>query len=425
MSFADRVQEVRSGFQPAFWVANFTELFERLAYYGLQAVLAIYLHERLGFSDVETGSIQGIFGFVVWFLPIIAGALADRFGFRRALAFAYFILSVGYLLIGSIGADWMAPVREALPLYWVVLLVLMVPALGPGLVKPVVAGTTARASSDSVRGLGYSIYYTIVNIGGALGPLLALKVRLTWGIESVFTMSALFAAAMFLVTIAFFREPPRPADEQVRSVGAALKNMVLVLKNVRFMAFLLLFSGFYVVFWQVYVALPLYVRGSVDANIPIDGLLSVEGFAVIGFTVLVAWATRKVPPLTAIAVGVLITALSWLFLTVSGSTPFIIATLIGVAIGEVTLAPRFYEYCSRLAPKGQEGLFLGYAFLPVAIGFLIGGPLGGKLVHHYAATANPAAMWYVVSGIGVATALALFAYDRILGSQQAQDGSAP
>jgi len=145
---------------------------------------------------------------------------------------------------------------------------------------------------------------------------------------------------------------------------------------------------------------------------------------VIGFTVLVAWATRKVPPLTAIAVGVLITALSWLFLTVSGSTPFIIATLIGVAIGEVTLAPRFYEYCSRLAPKGQEGLFLGYAFLPVAIGFLIGGPLGGKLVHHYAATANPAAMWYVVSGIGVVTALALFAYDRILGPQKPQDGSA-
>src|SRR6476646_6765917 len=108
------MQEVRTGFQPAFWVANFTELFERLAYYGLSAVLAVYLHERLGFSEAQTVSIQGIFGFVVWFLPISAGALADRFGFRRALAFAYFILSIGYLLIGSIGADWMAPVRAAL-----------------------------------------------------------------------------------------------------------------------------------------------------------------------------------------------------------------------------------------------------------------------------------------------------------------------
>lgn len=425
MSFADRIQEARSGFQPAFWVANFTELFERLAYYGLQAVLAIYLHERLGFSDAQTGSIQGIFGFVVWFLPIIAGALADRFGFRRALSFAYLILTFGYFLIGQIGADWLAPVRGAVPLFWLVLAILMVPALGPGLVKPVVAGTTARASTDSVRGLGYSIYYTIVNIGGALGPLLASKVRGSFGVESVFTMSALFAAAMFVVTILFFREPPRPPDEQVRTVGAALANTVLVLKNVRFILFLVIFSGFYVVFWQVYVGLPLYVRGSVDSNVPIDALTSVEGFAVIGFTVLVAWATRKVPPLKAIAAGVLITGLSWLLLTVSGSTPFIIATLVGVAIGEVTLAPRFYEYCSRLAPKGQEGLFLGYSFLPVAIGYLIGGPLGGKLVAHYAGTGNPAGMWYVVAAIGVATSVALFGYDRILGPQSLQEGSVP
>ena len=134
--------------------------------------------------------------------------------------------------------------------------------------------------------------------------------------------------------------------------------------------------------------------------------------------------TKKVPALRAIAIGVMITALSWLLLLISGSNLFIGLTLVGVAIGEVTLAPRFYEYCSRLAPKGQEGLFLGYAFLPVAIGYLIGGPLGGSLVHRYAETANPAAVWYVVAGIGVATSLSLFAYDRFLGPQTAEAAAA-
>ena len=166
MSFGERWQEIRNGFERSFWVANFTELFERLAYYGLQAVLAIYLHERLGLSEAETGSIQGIFGFVVWFLPILGGAIADRFGFRRTLATAYGILAAGYFLFASIGGDWLAPARAALPLYWVVLVILIVPALGPGLVKPVVAGTTARASRENVRSLGFSIYYTIVNVGG-------------------------------------------------------------------------------------------------------------------------------------------------------------------------------------------------------------------------------------------------------------------
>jgi dipeptide/tripeptide permease len=419
VGLSERWGEIRGGFQRSFWIANGTELFERLAYYGLQAVLAIYLHERLKFSDEQTGLLQGVFGFVVWFLPILGGALADRFGFRRTLSFAYFILSVGYFLIGSITADWLAPVRAAVPLYWVVFVILMVPALGPGLVKPVVAGTIARASTDSVRGLGYSIYYTIVNIGGALGPLLASQVRGHLGVESVFYMSALFSLAMFFATVSFFREPPLIGVKQVQSVGATLANMVLVLRNVRFVAFLLIFSGFYMCFWQVYVALPLYVRRFVDPNSPIDALISIEGMGVIAFTVLVAWAMRKVRPLTSMAVGVLITGLSWLLLTVSGSTVFIAATLVGVAIGEVTQAPRYYEYISRLAPKGQEGLFLGYAFLPIAIGYLVGGPLGGSLVHRFGATSNPAAMWYVVSLIGVVTAAALWLYDRFIGPQTA------
>jgi dipeptide/tripeptide permease len=415
VSFAERWQEIRSGFQPAFWVANFTELFERLAYYGLQAVLAIYLHERLGLSQAETGSIQGIFGFVVWFLPILGGALADRFGFRRTLAAAYAILAVGYFLFASIGGAWLEPVRAALPLYWLVLVILMVPALGPGLVKPVVAGTTARASAENVRSLGFSIYYTVVNIGGMLGPLLASTVRRSLGAEAVFVMSGLFSLAMFLVTIFTFREPPRLPGTQVTSLGATLRNMVTVLRNGRFVAFLLIFSGFYVVFWQVYIALPLYVRGYVDANSPIDALISIEGLGVIATTVLVAWLTRKVSPLPAMAAGVAITGLAWLLLTVSGSMPFIAATLVVVALGEALQASRYYEYCSRLAPAGQEGLFMGYAFLPVAIGFLIGGAIGGRLVQYFGEVRRaPAQLWYVITAIGLFTAVLLLVYDRVL-----------
>ena len=425
MSLAQRWQEIRTGFARPFWIANGTELFERLAYYGLSAVLAIYLHERLGFSEEQTGSLQGIFGFVVWFLPIFGGALADRLGYRRILSLAYLVLSVGYFLIGSIGAGWMAPVRSAVPLYWVVLVVLMIPALGPGLVKPVVAGTTARASTEAMRSVGFSIYYTIVNVGGALGPLVASGVRGWLGVERVFYMSALFAFAMFLVTVLFFRELPVPAEHQVQTVGAAARNMLKVVTNLRVLVFLLLFSGFYVVFWQVYVALPLYIRGYVDAHSPIDALISIEGTGVILFTVLVAWLTRRLKPITTMASGVLITSLSWLLLTISGSTWFIAATLVGIAIGELTQAPRYYEYISKLAPKGQEGTFIGFAFLPIAIGYLVGGPLGGWLVRYFGTVVHrPSAMWFVVSAIGVLTAGMLWVYDRIFKPQEKAEARA-
>src|SRR5579859_3206911 len=149
MAFVQRLQEIRTGFERAFWVANFTELFERLAYYGATAVLAIYLTEQLHFSKELTGWMMGAFGFVVWFLPVLGGALADRFGFRRALMFAYLVMTVGYFLLGSLSASWMQTARQVLTDKWLVLAILMIPALGPGVVKPCVAGTTARASSEN------------------------------------------------------------------------------------------------------------------------------------------------------------------------------------------------------------------------------------------------------------------------------------
>src|ERR1700756_2516729 len=115
MAFGQRLAEIRDGFERPFWVANISEIFERLSYYGAFASLALYLEERLNFSTQQTGTLTGLFGGMVWFLAIFGGAAADRLGFRRALSLAYLILSVAYFLIGSIGAAWLAPVRNPVP----------------------------------------------------------------------------------------------------------------------------------------------------------------------------------------------------------------------------------------------------------------------------------------------------------------------
>src|SRR5436309_13727523 len=116
MSFRPRLQEIRDGFERPFWVANITEIFERLSYYGAFASLALYLQDKLNFSTQQTGTLTGIFGGMVWFLAIFGGATADRLGFRRALSLAYLILAFAYFMIGSIGSAWLAPVRNAVPL---------------------------------------------------------------------------------------------------------------------------------------------------------------------------------------------------------------------------------------------------------------------------------------------------------------------
>ena len=127
-------------------------------------------------------------------------------------------------------------------------------------------GNHARASNENVRSLGYSIYYTLVNIGGAIGPIVAWLVRkqLGWGIESVFRVSALWVFLMFWTVLFFYREPGSSGEVKVASVWTALSNMIVVLANVRFVLFLAISAGFYIVFWQQYISAPLFIRGYVD-----------------------------------------------------------------------------------------------------------------------------------------------------------------
>ena len=424
MSFSQRLQEVRAGFEPAFWVANTTELFERLAYYGASAVLAIYLSEQLHFSKELTGWMIGIFGFVVWLLPVLGGALADRFGFRKALLFAYLVMTLGYFLLGSLAAPWMQAARHALGDKWLVLGILMIPALGPAVVKPCVAGTTARASAENVRSIGYSIYYTLVNIGGTLGPVMAwfVRKRLGLGMANVFRVSALSVFSMFCVTLVFFREPRRSGEQQVESVGAAIKNMVVVLGNFRFVLFLVIFSSFYVVFWQEFVSAPLFLRGYVDPNANADLILSIDALTVICFQILVSYLTRRIPAFPAMTLGLLISSLSWLIGAVHPTIVGMVGSLGVLAFGEMTQSARYYEYISRLAPPGQQGLYMGYAFLPIAIGYFIAGPLGGYLLHHFGDVLHrPPQMWWVVTGVGVTGAVLMLVYDRVFKPGQARN----
>jgi proton-dependent oligopeptide transporter, POT family len=416
LSLAQRLREIRSGFQPAFWTANVTELFERLAYYATAAVLAIYLNEQLHFSSELTGWLIGTFGLVVWFLPILGGTLADRFGFRRALMFAYLVMTLGYYLLGSLSAPWMQPLRHTLTDKWLVLAILLVPALGPGMVKPCVAGTTARASSESVRSLGYSIYYTIVNIGGAIGPFLAFlwRKQLGLGIEAVFRMAALSVFLMFWVILIFYREPAKAGEEKVATVSSALANMVTILGNCRFVVFLLISSGFYIVFWQEFISAPLFVRKYINAQANVDLLLTVDPIVVISLQIVIAYWTRNMPAIRAIALGFLVSGLSWILLALHPTIPMVVAAFAVMALGEVIQASRYYEYISRLAPPGQQGVYMGYAFLPVAIGYFIAGGLGGYLLHEFGdVLQRPREMWTIVTAIGATTAGLMWMYDRV------------
>ena len=454
MTFSERFHEIRTGFERPFWVANISEIFERLSYYGAFASLALYLQEQLNFSAQQTGTLTGIFGGMVWFLAIFGGAAADRLGFRRALSIAYLILAAAYFLIGSIGSAWLAPIRNAVPLSLFVGFILILPALGISLVKPCVVGTTARASKENVRSIGYSIYYTMVNIGGAAGPLFAAWAHRRFGIEGVYRVAALSVFAMFFVVIVFFREPRKPGDAPPPSIATVARNFCVVVGNYRlvlpvlgvaillrvglwiypgvsvpwwiwlgllalvlagisrFMWFLLIFTGYWVVFWQQYIILPGYIHNYISSQSD-ERILSTDGVTVICFTLALNFLTRKIPAFQAVILGTLITSVAWLILVLHPTIWGAILALFVLALGEITQQPRYYEYIALLAPPGQQGTYMGFAFLPIGIGSLIGGWFGGTLVHHFGEVMHqPERIWWAVTAVGVVTTALLWVYDR-------------
>ncbi len=425
MSFSERLHEIRTGFERPFWVANISELFERLSYYAAFASLARYLHETLNFRVEQASSLTGLFGGLVWFLAAFGGTLADRLGFRRSLSLAYLILSCSYFLLGSIGAPWLAPLRNAMPLGVLVTMVLMLPAMGIALVKPSVVGTTARASKENVRSIGYSIYYTLVNIGGAAGPYVASWVHQHMRVENVFRVAALSVFVMFFAVLLFFKEPRRAGETQTVSLGKAARNFGTVISNPRFMIFLLIFSGYWIVYWQEFIILPLYIHDYINPNTDTELLLVTGPLTVISLQMVVSFLTQRIPALRAITLGTLVSGLAWTLLIMHPTIPMAVATLFTVSLGEIIQSPRYYEYISRLAPSGQQGTYMGFAFLPIGIGSLIGGWFGGKLIHHFGEVIHqPERIWWSVTAVGVVTATLLWIYDRKVGNTTAAKSNA-
>src|SRR5215472_18554692 len=412
MGFAERWAEVRTGFERSFWVANISELFERFSYYAAFAVLARYLHEVLLFPTEQATQLTGMFGGLVWFLAILGGATADRLGFRRALSIAYLILAIAYFSMGSLNAPWFGPLRGTLPL---VTAVLILPALGVSMVKPCVVGTTARAASENVRSTGYSIYYTLVNIGGFLGPIMASQVKQHLSAENVFRVAALCVFLMFFAVLFFFKEPQRAGDTKTASLDETLTNFVKVLGNQKFMLFLLIFSGYWIVYWLEFITLPIYVHDYVDATADTERMLMTGPLIVIAFTMGFSVLTQKMAAFRAVLLGTLVSMVAFAILALYSTLIAAYATLVVIALGELIQQPRYYDYISRLAPPGQQGTYMGFAFLPLGIGSFLAGRIGGSLLHHFGEVQHrPQLFLWTLTAFGLATTVLLWIYDRIV-----------
>jgi dipeptide/tripeptide permease len=295
--------------------------------------------------------------------------------------------------------------------------------------------------------VGFGIFYMVINIGSITGRGVSYFIRTNLGIPAIFTCaSSIFALIGLAVVLFIYKEPQYVSDgrkdgQEVRkkTLGQALLGIFIVLRNVKFVFFLVVIGLFWVLYIQLYNLMPLFLR-AVDPNAPMELYTLANPVMIVSFQLLITRLVKKWTPIKSILFGVAVTTTGMLFnllppllgagfsekidvlgLALPFAGVFLIISIASMAVGEMMASPRIYEYIGAIAPKGEEGLYLGYANLPIALASIFGGPLGGVLFEKFIGTpmkegrpTNSLAMWAIIAAIGLVSIMGLAIYDRIL-----------
>lgn len=429
---SDKKRGLLGSFNRAFWMANVFELFERGAYYGMNASLAIYLTDKhgggLGLEEDEVGVLQSVVYAVTYVIPILGGALADRYGYRRMLMFAFSLLSAGYFLTGQVTS------------YGVIFATLLLMAVGSGLFKPIISGTIARSTDERTSGFGFGLYYWMINLGAFVAPLVAVWLRgFSW--SYVFTASSLYCAAMLLPTIFVFRDPPKP--ESTKRLREVLGGALTVLSDARFMLLIFVYSCFWILYFQNFGSVLWYLRDFIDptpVNSAVTGVLAAVGIehsfrlsaehvtvanagTIVLLQIVVSNVVKNIKPLPTMCGGILIGAAGFLLLSVSQNPWVFVVGIMVFTMGEMTAHPKYISYIGLIAPQEKKAVYMGYAFLYGVVGSLFGSNIGGEMYHSILAPLKGQEgvedtirwFWLVFAILGVCTMAALIAYNVIFG----------
>lgn len=445
--------EKKQGFSKAFYTANLVELLERAAYYGVFIVITLYLSRILGFSDIQSAWISGSFSAGLYFLPTFTGAIADKIGFRKAIMIAFTLLTIGYAGMGLLptmleSAGLVTYNKEVVFTglentnhRWIIVPIMIVIMVGGSFIKSCITGTVAKETTEANRARGYSIFYMMVNIGAFSGKTIVKPLRDALGNEGLVTLN-FFSSGMTLfalVLVFFFYKSAYETGKgkTFKELGIALMKVVT---NVRLITLILIITGFWMVQHQLYATMPKYVLRLAGEGNAVSWYANVNPLVVFLTVGLVTSLMSKKTALFSMTVGMFIMPFSALAMAsgnllgenfILGLHPVAFMMVIGIifqGLAETFISPRFLEFFSLQAPKGEEGLYLGFSHLHSFISSLLGFGLSGYLLSKYcpdpklfdsheafrAATVNAHYIWYYFVGIASASAILLIIYGRVI-----------
>ena len=445
-------QAANKGFTRAFWVSNTVELFERMAYYAVFIVLTIYLSSILGFNDFEASIISGLFSGGLYLLPILTGAYADKIGFRKSMITAFTLLTIAYLGLGALPTFLEA---SGLVTYgsttqfnglpqsserWIIVPVLVTLMIGGSFIKSIISASVAKETPEATRARGYSIFYMMVNIGAFTGKTVIDPLRDQIGDQAYIYINYFAGAMTFIALLAviLLYKSAETAGEG-KSMADIGRGFLRIITNWRLLILILIVTGFWMVQQQLYATMPKYVIRMAGETAKPGWIANVNPFIVVCCVSFVTRLMARKSAITSMNIGMFLIPISALLMacgnllgndllgSMSNITLMMILGIVVQALAECFISPRYLEYFSLQAPKGEEGMYLGFSHLHSFLSSIFGFGLAGILLTKYcpdpalfetreawmAASANAHYIWYYFAGIGLVAAFALLAFAKI------------
>lgn len=442
----------KTRFTQAFWVSNTVELFERMAYYAVFIVLTIYLSNILGFDDIEASMISGLFSGGLYLLPIFTGAFADKIGFRKSMITAFALLTIGYFGLGVLPtlleATGLVAYGETTQFNglqnsterWLIVPVLLIIVVGGSFIKSVISASVAKETTEANRARGYSIFYMMVNIGSFTGKSIIDPLRDVVGEQAYIYINYFSGIMTFiaLVAVVLLYKSAHTAGQgkSMRELGRGFLKLVC---NGRLILLIIIITGFWMVQHQLYATMPKYViRLAGEAAKP-GWIANVNPLVVVCSVSFITKLMAKRTAITSMSVGMFLIPLSALLMAtgnmfqsplIAGMSNITLMMVVGIVVqglSECFISPRYLEFFSRQAPKGEEGMYLGFSHLHSFLSSILGFGLAGWLLTRYcpdpqlfetheawqAASVNAHYIWFYFAAIGIVAAVALVIYEQV------------
>ena len=428
------------GVKPAFWLANAQEACERLAYFGIRAVLPLMMVSvgtgGLGLSMSEKGWIYGIWALIQCFVPMISGGFSESFGYKKSLIVAFVINTIGYLLMANV-LNIAAFLTDTDVLntslnFWIMMFSGCTIGLGTAIFKPPVQGIVASSLNEKNSGVGFGVFYWVVNVGGFLAPMAASALR---GSDDAPTWHYVFYGAAFvtlfnlLITLIFFKEPEKTAKAKKKesALNVFVNTLSILFKDRSMLIFLLIVSGFWFMFMQLWDLLPNFLDEWVDRRgigqwlhqfgfmdtflegeagqwaLKPEMIINIDSFAIICFVIPLSALFSRYKMMTALVLGMIISVVGFILsgLTMSGGIACLAVFIF--AIGEIICSPKFNEYIGMTAPADKKAIYMGFSNIPFAIGWGVGNVLSGILYDTFSSKTLMAKNYLIENGADAAS----------------------